>query len=169
MLGEMERRETFGEHVRKLRRAKRWALQESAVASSLSPTHLSRIENDAVVPNADTVVRLARALGGDLEHMLELADCLPREILERLVRRAEGAPEALRRAVVRPGEDAVFRRGLVEEIDPSIRAALAAAFRLSDNDVHGIFQVLRGMADMPADRREAVITFLASASERSGS
>lgn len=61
---------SFGEYIRRRRRAKRWQLQELAVQSGLSLSHLSRIENDNAVPNPDTVVKLAKALDGDLELML---------------------------------------------------------------------------------------------------
>ena len=83
----MESQITFGEYVRHLRRRKGWSLQELASASQLSPSHLSRLENDNGLPNAETVVKLSTALEGDLEKMLQLADCLPEEILERLLRR----------------------------------------------------------------------------------
>ena len=76
---------TLGEYVRHLRRRKNWNLQELAKASGLSVSHLSRLENDNNLPNADTVVKLSAALEGDLEQMLQLADCLPREILARLI------------------------------------------------------------------------------------
>ncbi len=48
----------------------------------------AQIENDNAVPNAETVVKLSTALDGDLERMLEMAACLPREILQRLIDRA---------------------------------------------------------------------------------
>jgi len=51
-------------------------------------SHLSRIENGNAAPGAGTVVKLAKALDADLRQLLELADCLPREILERYVGRA---------------------------------------------------------------------------------
>jgi len=52
------------------------------VTTTLATSNLrgtSRIENDRAVPNADTVVKLANALNGRLERMLEMADCLPGE------------------------------------------------------------------------------------------
>ena len=84
----MDRDDTLGEYVRRLRRRKHWGLQDLANSASLSVSHLSRIENDGVVPNPETVVKLATALNGELDRMLEMADCLPREIFERYIRRA---------------------------------------------------------------------------------
>lgn len=156
---------TFGEYVRRLRRQKKWQFGYLAAATRLSPTHLSRIENDNAMPTPDTVVRLAEALGGDLELLLELANCLPREILERLTRRVQPAPEVLRRAAT-DEPDPGFARALVEEIDPTLREGLAAAFSLSASDVDGIFAVLQRIAAMPPEGRRSVIEFLASYANR---
>jgi transcriptional regulator with XRE-family HTH domain len=48
---------TLGEYIRRLRRHKGWGLDELAAATQLSVSHLSRIENDKAIPNADTVVK----------------------------------------------------------------------------------------------------------------
>jgi transcriptional regulator with XRE-family HTH domain len=153
---------SFGEYTRRLRRLKRWQLQDVAAATGLSVSHLSRIENDNALPNADTVVKLATALGGDLPQMLELADCLPREILERLVRHADPESGALRRSASLAATDSGYRRALVDEIDPTLRRILAQQFGLSPRDVDGLYTVLRRMAQMRPEQREAVIAFLAS-------
>ena len=159
---------TFGEYVRRLRRAKRWQLQQLAAEAGLSFTHLSRIENDNAVPNPDTVVKLANALDGDLDTMLQLADCLPREILDRLMRRAEGSESALRRAAGQV-EDNGFARALVEDMDPDFRAAFATIFGLAERDVEGIFLVLRRLAQMAPAERESVLKFLLPSSRESSS
>jgi transcriptional regulator with XRE-family HTH domain len=154
---------TFGEYVRRLRRKKRWDLQTLGQASGLSPTHLSRIENDNAVPNVESVVKLANALDGDLDLMVQLAECLPREILERLVRRAdEGAP-TVRRAAGAPGIDPGYPAALLGEVDPRLREVLAEQFGLSPDDISGIFLVLQRMAQMSPDERRTVIDFLATA------
>jgi transcriptional regulator with XRE-family HTH domain len=152
---------TLGEYLRRLRRTKHWGLQELSHAADLSVSHLSRIENDSAVPNADTVVKLANALEGDLDLMLQKADCLPREILERLMRRADDSP-VLRRSAGDGGADPTFPRALVEDTDPKIRQALASHFGLSDHDVQGLFHVLQRMARMEPVEREAVLRFLAA-------
>jgi len=162
---------TFGEYARRMRRRKRWQLQDLAGATGLSVSHLSRIENDSALPNPDTVVKLAAALDGNLEQMLELADCLPREILERLVRRADDSPAALHRNAGETGADPGFGQALVDDMDPHLRRTLAQQFGLSDQDVAGLFAVLYRMARMRPEQREAVIAFLAAnaAQELSGS
>src|ERR671912_2965814 len=80
---------SFGEYLRRQRRQKAMQLQDVARRSGLSTTHLSRLENDNGLPTTDTVVKIHRVLGGDLSVMLELAQCLPDEILDRYVRRAD--------------------------------------------------------------------------------
>jgi transcriptional regulator with XRE-family HTH domain len=153
---------TFGEYIRRLRRAKRWTLDDVAQRAGLSGTHLSRIENDSAVPSPETVVRLAEALDGDLTQLLDLAKCLPQEILDRLIDRASASPSALRRSATDEG-DPGFARALVEEIDPTFRRALAHQFSLPDDDVDGIFAVLQRLADMAPDARRHVIAFLTTA------
>lgn len=153
---------SLGEYVRRLRRGKRWGLHELAAATGLSVSHLSRIENDSAVPNADTVVKLATALDGPLEQMIELADCLPREILERLIRRADEATPSLHRLAGQSVADEAFAQALVEDIDPSLRKSLADRFGLSERDVRGIFAVLQRMAQMTPAERKAIIGFLAA-------
>ena len=152
---------TFGEYVRRLRRQKGWGLEELAAATGLSVSHLSRFENDKALPNTESVVKLANALDGELERMLQLADCLPGEILDRLIRRADGDARVLKRSTGRASVDRRFQQALVDDIDPTIRRALAQAFDLSDRDVEGLFSVLRRMKRMKRSEREAVIRFFA--------
>src|SRR4051794_7425757 len=112
---------TFGEYVRRLRRRKRWQLQELSTATGLSVTHLSRFENDSAVPNPESVVKLSKALDGELELMLQMADCLPREILDRLVDRAAVGGKVLKRSAGTRPADFSFPQALIEDIDPSVR------------------------------------------------
>ena len=70
---------TLGQYIRSLRRQKRWSLQVLAEAVGLSVSRISRIETDSAIPTADTVVKLARALDGGMDLMLEMAGCLPGE------------------------------------------------------------------------------------------
>ena len=150
----MDAEPTFGEYVRRLRRRKRWQLQELASETGLSATHLSRIENDSAVPNADTVVKLA--------------DCLPREILDRLGRRVADGDTVHRRSAGDMPADFSFPRALIEDVDPVVRGALAGHFGLSDQDIEGLFGILRRVAQMAPDRRAAVLDFLAASTKGVG-
>ena len=152
---------SLGEYIRRLRRRTKKSLQELSDATGLSVSHISRLENDNALPSADTVVKLATALEGDLDRMLELADCLPREILERLIQRAGGSSSVHRRSA---GADAdpTFSQALIEDIDPDLRDGIARQFGLSARDVEGLFAVLRRMPQMQPADREAVIELLAA-------
>ncbi len=88
----MERQITFGEHMRRLRRGQRLSLHDLAERTGLSYSHLSRIENDSSLPRPLTVVEIATALDGDLRQMLELAECLPQIILDRMGERGDSPP-----------------------------------------------------------------------------
>jgi transcriptional regulator with XRE-family HTH domain len=155
---------TLGEYLRRLRRAKHWQLQDVVNATGMSLSHLSRIENDAAVPNPATVVKLSKALDGELDRMLELADCLPREILDRYIRRASGSPSALRRSGG-VSDDPEFARALVDDLEPQLRLAIARRFDLEERDVDGIFAVLLRMARLSPADRESVLKFFLPASE----
>lgn len=152
---------TFGEHLRRLRRAKRWNLQQLATETGLSTFHLSRLENDSAVPRPDSVVRLANALGGDLKVMLELAQCLPPEILARLARRASDSGSAVHRSAgAAPAVEESLPSALVADMDPQLRRAVAAHFGLPEDDLNGIFGVLQRLGEMSAEARKGVLAFL---------
>lgn len=153
---------TFGEYVRRLRRHKGWGLNELAAASGLSVSYLSRVENEAAIPKLDSVVRLRKALDGDMDRMLELAKCLPEEILERVLRRAVGDTQAKRRGAGAKTDDQDYGRALVENLDGSLREALAAAFGLSQTDVEGLVDVLGRIAKMPPLQRQEFIKAIAT-------
>src|SRR3954462_6962303 len=114
---------TFGEYLRRRRRDKRMPLQDVARQSGLSTTHLSRLENDNGLPTTDTVVKLHRVLGGDLTVMLELARCLPDEILDRYVRRADDSGQVFKRSATGSLDDPLFAEAYVQDMDPRIRRA----------------------------------------------
>jgi transcriptional regulator with XRE-family HTH domain len=150
---------SLGEYVRRLRRAKEWDLQRLGAETDLSVSHLSRIENDRAIPNADSVIRLARALDGDLGLMLELANHLPREMLARLIRRAEGRAMAHRRSAGVEA-DPTFAGAMVEDMDLNLRFALAQLLHLSDSDEEGFFLALGRMAAMEPAELEQVFDFV---------
>lgn len=152
---------TLGEYLRHLRRRKGWNLQQLAHNSGLSVSHLSRLENDNGLPNAQTVVNLSTALEGDLEQMLQLADCLPEEILDRLLRRV-GSGASQHRRSAGAESDPGFARAFVEDIDPALRTGLARQFGLTENDVDGVYAALQAMAQMEPAQRDATVQFLVS-------
>jgi len=152
---------SLGEYIRRLRRKTKTGLQELADATGLSVSYLSRIENDNAVANPDAVVKLSRALDGDLEVMLLKADCLPQEILERLTRRASQGEAALRRATG-DAVDGGFVEALVGDIDPQLRGAVTSQFGLSENDAEAVFQAFRQLSQMSPELRAAAMNAIAA-------
>lgn len=151
---------SFGEYLRRLRRQKAMQLQDVARRSGLSTTHLSRLENDNGLPATDTVVKLHRVLGGDLTVMLELARCLPDEILDRYIRHADDTALALKRSTPGQADNSVFTAAFIEDMDPEIRRAITQAFNLSERDAEGIVTALRRLAKLSEEEREQVIGVL---------
>lgn len=156
----MDRELTFGEYLRRLRRDQRIQLQDAAKKVGLSMSHLSRLENDSGLPTADTVVKIHNALGGELSVMLELARCLPDEIIERYVRRAADDSPVFKRSAAGQADDPLFSEALIQGMEPSVRRALATYFGLSERDADGLIMALRGLAKMPQQDREQVIGVL---------
>ena len=99
--------QSLGDYLRELRAKKEWSLLRLSQETGLNYANLSRIENDSIVPTPQTVVTLAEALGADLNLMLELADCLPKQILDRLTARP-GTP-MMKRAAGGAGKDRASR------------------------------------------------------------
>jgi transcriptional regulator with XRE-family HTH domain len=151
---------SFGEYLRRLRRQKAMPLQDVARKARLSTSHLSRLENDNGLPATDTVVKLHNVLGGDLTVMLELAQCLPDEIIERYIRRVDDEAPVLKRAATGRVDDPLFAEAYVQDMDPEIRRALAGYFGLSDRDAQGLMTAMRRLAKMDPLEREQVIGVL---------
>lgn len=150
----MEAQLTFGEAMRRLRREKNWNLQKLSHETGLSYSHLSRVENDSTVPKAETVTKIAEALGGDLKQMLELADCLPRQILDRIMDRQQGAAgPVLRRAVGgRSGEQA---SGVPIEV-----LSVAQSSGLPTDQAEVAARAIAMFLDMGPQHRRAVATLI---------
>jgi transcriptional regulator with XRE-family HTH domain len=151
---------SFGEYVRRLRRQKAMQLQDVARRSGLSTTHLSRLENDNGLPTTDTVVKIHHVLGGDLPVMLELARCLPDEIIERYIRRADDSTPVLKRSAPGKVDDPLFAEAYVQDMNPRFRRALAQHFGLSERDADGLMIAMRRLAKMDPVEREQVIGVL---------
>jgi transcriptional regulator with XRE-family HTH domain len=128
-----------------------------AEETKISYSHLSRIENDSTVPNPDTVVKIAAALDGDLKRMLELADCLPHAILERIQAREQTAePSSLRRTA--------HRRDNPEPLGTSL-SDLDLATGLAQEEVDDIMAAMKQLIRMRPHARRAVVEMIRSLEE----
>jgi transcriptional regulator with XRE-family HTH domain len=148
----------LGEYIRRLRRQAKRSLLSLAEETQISYSHLSRIENDSTVPNPNTVVRLAAALDGDLKLMLEMADCLPREILNRIAARERtGEPSSLRRTSGHETEKPRQSSTLGASV-----ADLALAAGLTDEEVGDIMAAVDELVRLRPHTRSAVIKMIRS-------
>ena len=150
---------TLGEYIRRLRRGRKWSLHTLADETGLSYSHLSRIENDSTVPRADTVVRIGEALGGDLKLMLELANSLPKIILDRLESRHEAGSDPVKRSAgfdSNPPPKDVSLTALADEI--------ARTSGLSDKEAVSIARIVKRLAQLNEHHRDAVMVLIRSLS-----
>lgn len=149
---------TLGEYIRRLRRAAKRSLSSLAEETRISYSHLSRIENDSTLPGADTVARIAEALDGDLKTMLEMANCLPRAILDRIAAREEvRSPSSLGRALAHEPN----RAAQPAELGAAV-TDLALTAGLDENDVSAILEAVSQLVRLGPTRRSAVASLIRS-------
>jgi transcriptional regulator with XRE-family HTH domain len=147
---------TFGEYMRRLRRAKGLNLSDLTQRTELSYSHLSRIENDSSLPQPKTVVEIATALDGDLKRMLELAECLPQVILDRMVERGEGATAMLKRSANR-------RSGHSNEMTLNeLARQIAKTSGVSASEAAGIADAVERLVQLDEHQRSAVTNLIRS-------
>src|SRR3990170_3391207 len=143
--------QTLGGYLRELRGKKEWSLLALSEETGLNYANLSRIENDSIVPTPKTVVALAEALGGDLTLMLELAECLPKQILDRLT--ARPATPAMKRSAGAGGKTPVPA--------PNARAeALARSLGVADSEISDVADAIVRLLKLDARRRQAVVQLM---------
>ena len=157
----MEAQLTFGEYMRRLRRGLKWNLNTLAEATGISYTHLSRLENDSTLPSADSVAKLAESLDGDLKAMLDMADCLPRTILDRIRSREEESAGSLKRTGGLPGSssedsDAGLSLNIVSE--------LTQAYGLEEDEARRIARAIYDMVNLGQSQRSGILNLIASLS-----
>ncbi len=102
---------TFGEHLRRLRKAKGLTLRQVAAQTGVGFTYLSRVETGRMTygdyPSESLIHRLAEALDADEDELLLLAEKIPEKIKTMVLQR----PEAFRKlaALDRRALDEVLR------------------------------------------------------------
>jgi transcriptional regulator with XRE-family HTH domain len=89
----MEKPMSFGELIRKLRKARNLSQRELADKVKLNFTYLSKIENEkldfAQFPSVETIEKLARALGANESELLLLAQKIPEDIKRQVIKRPD--------------------------------------------------------------------------------
>ncbi len=87
----METEETFGERLRRVRRAQGLTLRQLAEMVSVDFTYLSKLENDRFAPPADTTItRLSEALSISPDEFFAVARKVPTDLRRRV---RESPPE----------------------------------------------------------------------------
>ncbi len=61
---------TLGNYIKSLRESKKYSQRKLALSAGLSNTTISRIENDLVTPDTESLNKIAIALGATLENFL---------------------------------------------------------------------------------------------------
>jgi transcriptional regulator with XRE-family HTH domain len=106
---------SFGGRVRELRQAKALTLRDVAAKVGINFTYLSKIENGKLdfsdYPSEKLIRKLAKALTGDTDELLLLAEKVPDRIRERVLERPDAFvklagldDEALDRLLAQIGE-----------------------------------------------------------------
>ena len=162
----METQLTFGEYMRRLRRARKWSLTHLAENCDLSYPHLSRIENDSVVPSVESVVRLAEALDGDVKIMLELANCLPRVILDRISSQEVSTADSLTRTAGSGGDRS---EEPIRGVDHALSAPLRDMYHLEDLDAGALALAIDGLMNLERTQRASIFSLISSLSALRGS
>ena len=78
---------TFGQEVKRLRKAKRITQLELAERIGVDFTYVSKIENDRTLrsPAESTIRKIAEVLGADSEALILLANKIPQNLQETIV------------------------------------------------------------------------------------
>lgn len=84
---------SFGERVRELRKAKELTLRDVAAKVGINFTYLSKIENGKLdfsdYPSEKLIRKLGKALSGDTDELLLLAEKVPDRIRKRVLERPD--------------------------------------------------------------------------------
>lgn len=94
-----ENQPTFGHVLRHSRLAKKYSLRKFAELVGVSPTYLSQVEQDNVMPpTADRVKRMAELLSENPDEWIGLAGRVPEDLPGIIQRQPTEMPELLREA-----------------------------------------------------------------------
>jgi transcriptional regulator with XRE-family HTH domain len=95
------KRRTFGQRLREKRIEKNFSLRKFAGLVGVSPTYLSRVERDNVMPpTADRVKRMADLLGENSDEWIAFAGRVPEDVPQILQKKPTEMPKLLREASI---------------------------------------------------------------------
>lgn len=94
---------SFAALIRKLRMAKRWSVYDLANAIGVkSPGYISKIEARGEIPSPEMAIKLAEALGANVEELVEMAKREKAEGFKRSINRKYDDAVVLYRKARRP-------------------------------------------------------------------
>lgn len=95
----MTKKQTFGQVLRKARSERKFSLRKFAEQVGVSPTYLSQVEQDNVMPpTADRVKRMADLLGENSDEWIALAGRVPEDVPGIIHQQPTEMPQLLREA-----------------------------------------------------------------------
>lgn len=95
----VEKRQTFGQVLRKSRLAKKFSLRKFAEMVGISPTYLSQVEQANVdPPTAERVQRMAEVLGENADEWIALAGRVPGDVPGIIHKQPTEMPKLMREA-----------------------------------------------------------------------
>ena len=147
----------LGEYVRRLRKEAKRSLFDVSEDTGISYSYLSRIENDSTVPGPDTIAKIADSLDGDLKRMLEMANNLPRAILDRIAAREEAGEAASLRRTAGSGTEGGWSAGVDDHI-----VQLALRYGADAVEARSLAVAVVEMLELSSTKRSAVAGLIKS-------
>jgi HTH-type transcriptional regulator, competence development regulator len=137
-MDQTERKESFGEHVRSLRQARKMPIRVLAEKIGISTGYLSRIERDQYAPPSEEKIRaLASVLNADPVFLLALAGKLPKDINVSARLNPEMVAQLIRGIQTMSEEDLMF---------------WAAMWRILEDDDHASSSPEENVVSLALDR-----------------
>jgi HTH-type transcriptional regulator, competence development regulator len=132
---------TFGERLRQLRRDRQMNQRTLAARVGIDFTYLSKLENGRLdPPSAETIVKLAQALGANPDELLLLAHKVPQDLIP---------------VITRSPQWPAFLRSIRDLTDDELQELSAYARALRTKREHKIGRRGRRPSDRPALGGEA--------------
>jgi HTH-type transcriptional regulator, competence development regulator len=89
--------EALGDRLKRIRLARGLGLRGTANLVGVSPTYLSRVENNLEAPTEEKIQKLAEVLGDSFDELMQLAGKVPADVAD-VIKADSGMPAFLRRA-----------------------------------------------------------------------
>ena len=75
---------SFGNKLRELRRQKKWSQDELGSKVEIHGRHISKYENDQVMPNAETLIKIAKVFDVSVDYLLfDFPPKIPHEFCDK--------------------------------------------------------------------------------------